>query len=293
MLDVFGKIVEVLSTSTASTEFSDACQPYLDARIIPPLATRFWFRQNPTNEDGHNHNFLFHIVACLKRHLQHGGPMFLKPPANLRDLNEKWSNHLKVQAPDWNLEDELSHPNSQIEQHLERNGLPQWFRDNGFESFFPSVVSQMDNCFHSLTTHWGFDHHAFDKDGSFLLHPCCQPPVNNRDNELPSLTMPLNQNVHDCGLFDYVVQKKLNSDSHSDLSITAAHHFLGKRVRRENVQDAALKDKLAPFTHTMKVQSGGSPYSRFTGVKVLGDPVDVVATLEDLETLFTFLTVSD
>ena len=294
LLQVFEKIVEVQAQSTASTEFSAACQPFLDRGILPPLATKFWFHQAPDNEEGYNTNFVIYLEERLNEHLKHPDPKYLKPPAQLGEVSGVWNRDLKVKIFNWNLEDEPTQPSDGIETKLESQGLPPWFLEQGFESYFPSIICPIDNCFHSLNTHWGFDSPAYKKDGSFLLHPSCQPPVNNRDNELPSLLKPMNKNSYDFGLFDYVVgAPKAEGSSNHDLSITGAHHFLCKRVRREDTPEGAPKNNLAPFTHTMKVQSTGDrPYDRWSGEKVLGDPVDVIARKEDLESLFEYLTVS-
>jgi hypothetical protein len=219
----------------------------------------------------------------------------------IAQIRDKLKSHLAEQtllSTPMATEKEKLDGNSEDYKDLFQTGLQAWDLTNFEEGmgtnpsdYLPCTNKNMSFIWHALTTHCAFDLEEYNKKKKFALHLSTQPAVNNRDFN-PDRAKP-KENTNEPSLYCFVTNKPNSKKTKNDKILNGDGHFiLCKRIRRELVEDNYLKENLAPYTHMNKIfEIGDSSVSREKGQKLLGDPVAVGCTFEDMNSLFKVLTV--
>lgn len=269
------KIVDIIADATKCTEFKDSCNTYMSVNMIPPGVLDFWFYGCRNSKEQYNSNFLIYQMLSLSK--------LLKKPIKIDPEG--------TQVSKWEERPEIA---KELEPWLMQTKEKENDVSLEVKDYLPNFVDNISCVFQALTSQVGFDMDVFEEEHTFALLPSVQMPANNRDLDLDYCSKENYSGCSDYKMLEYIShQKGTERDVIDRFNLSEAHHILVSCRRREKVEDEKLREVLSPYTTTFDVTSTSSKgRDRHNGAKTVGDLVGVATDFDEVNDLFTLLTVS-
>lgn len=262
-------IVQIIAKATDCMEFEAEAMKYIDNNQIPPMVLDFWIYGAKTSLHSMRTKFMERFMYKMKTYMKE--PKYLETPETKELLTFKTYENLQTfKGSFWNFDRESE--NTQT-----------------FPKYTPALEQNTSLAFHALMSHPSFEIQHYQQDPpQFALHVGAQPACNNR-----GLDINFASDKENGAMWEYMINLKTNEsfEDNSSFQLSDGHYILAKRCRRENIADDKKAKALAPFCHLWAV-AGNSNELRESGVKFVGDPVDVACEYKDMCALFKLLTVS-
>lgn len=254
----------------------DYSNQYIKKQKIPPKVIDFWYFLSRNSLEAIHNFFIEDVRKRLQKNLEKPTLLHIDNfPGPIDQTNPIFSTLCKKKEK-WLLKT----------KELENN--------KSMKDYLPSQRLEQSAAWHALTCSMSFSQNEYQENKNFALYLHTQPAVNNRDFPINSKYCKSEDPSEQYTMFEYGANTDASQVSEGDRWRNQdGHYILTKRVRREHVEDQAIAQKLAPYTHMFEIQrKTGTEEDRETGIKTLGDHVGIGVSFKDACELFSVLTVS-
>ena len=273
-------ISRVLANATGSPECEAFCMGCIQNKQIPDPVMDHWYNGVHSTLPTTNMNFMLMAYEFVKSKtiFHYDGTENSPKTVDIADL----SRLLKSGTENWDYDNEGTN-------------------DISPNAAMHSIESEISIAVQTLFTTVGFDKSVYmDSQDKFALMPHTAPTVNNRpvrmENVFQNCSIVDGKLDTEKSLWHYLTNKGKDGRKDNFLKNTRALTLIAKKMSRDEIPfDQSKKSKMAPFNDMWFEASSTAlkNVDKSEEATILGDPVAVPATFNDVKEIFTLLTGKD